>query len=331
MTHEAVTSPAPVTSRLLRHPRGRTRRRVTRLIARPVLVRTEAATAVESRAAVGRPPLAATALSVLAALLLGFVAYVLLVGPIVHARAQSLAYAQLREDLATGVAPLGQVRDNALLAPGTPIALLELPGSGVREVVREGTTAGVLTGGPGHRRDTVLPGQAGTSVLFGRSDAYGGPFGDIAELPVGRVISVTTGQGRHDYKVTAVRQAGDPVAAPLPPLAGRLTLVTATGAPFLPSGTVRVEAELVSPVQPSAKRVVNAAALTQAERPLEGDPSTLFGVVLWSQALLLAACGLVCARLRWGLRQAWLVGVPVVAALFAALAHAVAQLLPNLL
>lgn len=284
----------------------------------------------------GRPPrrpgsVPATALTLLAAVLLGFVGYLLALSPIVHARQQSLAYAQLRAELANAVAPLGQTRDGTLLPLGTPVALLELPGGGVREVVREGTTAGVLTGGPGHRRDTVLPGQPGTSVVLGRRAAFGGPFSDLARLQVGRIIVVTTGQGRFDYRVTGLRRAGDPLPQPVAAGGGRLTLVTATGPAYLPDGVLRVEAELISPAQPAPPRVLSAALLEAPERPLKGDPSVLVPVVLWGQGLALAACGVVWARHRWGLRQAWLVGVPVVSALGAAVAHYASQLLPNLL
>ncbi|MBC7372409.1 MAG: sortase [Frankiales bacterium] len=292
--------------------------RPTEVVVRPAVVRTPA-------------PLAATSLSILAALLLGFVVYLGAVSPVEHARTQALAYAQLREDLANGVAPLGQSRDATLLAFGTPLALLEVPGTGTREVIREGTSSGVLAGGPGHRRDTALPGQAGTSVVFGRRAAFGGPFSGLGELRPGRVFAVTTAQGRHTYRVTGLRRAGDPVPPPVVPGRGRLTLVTATGAPFLPAGTLRVDAELVSPAQPAPPRLVTSTFLEPSERALHGDRSVLVTLVLWGQGLVLAACGVAWARARWGLRQAWVVGVPLLAAFGLAVAHESAQLLPNLM
>ena len=276
-------------------------------------------------------PLAATALTILAALLLGFLGYLLVLSPVVHARAQSLAYADLREQLANAVAPLGQTRDGALLPLGSPVALLELPGSDVREVIREGTTSGVLAGGPGHRRDTVLPGQAGSSVVFGRRAAYGGPFSGLGDLRPGQRLSVITGQGRQDFRVIGVRRAGDPLPAPLAAGAARLTLVTASGPAYVPDGTLRVDADLIGPVQPAGPRPLTAALLGSAESPLQGDPSVLTTLVLWGQALALGACGVVWARVRWGLRQAWVVGVPLLTGLGLAVAHSAAQLLPNLL
>jgi len=328
-TPRTAVAPSPVTEPL---PRARpTSRRVPRMIGRrlvraPTLVLDQPLMPLRPR-----PPLAATALTILAALLLGFVGYLLLLSPIAHARAQSLGYAELRDELANGVAPLGQTRDGALLPLGSPVALLELPGTGVREVVREGTTASVLAEGPGHRRDSVLPGQPGTTVIFGRRAAYGGPFGRITELTRGRVIVLTTGQGRHDYRVTGVRRAGDPVPVAAAAGTGRLTLVTATGPPFLPTGTVRVEAELTSPVQPVAPRVLTGASTSRAEKPMQGDPAALVPLLLWTQGLLVVCCGFVWARTRWGPRQSWLVGVPLLTGVGVAVATYAARLLPNLM
>src|SRR5262249_61335956 len=111
------------------------------------------------------------------ALVLGSVAAWRLRGSLRHTGDQRVAYARLRSDMANGIAPVGQTRsDGHLLAPGTPVAWLEIPQLDVHEVVFEGTSAGVLRSGPGHRRDTPLPGQAGVSVIFGRRAAFGGPF-----------------------------------------------------------------------------------------------------------------------------------------------------------
>jgi len=52
------------------------------------------------------------------------------------------------------------------------VALLSIPAIGISAmVVVEGTTPENLTLGPGHLRDTPLPGQAGISVIFGSSSS----------------------------------------------------------------------------------------------------------------------------------------------------------------
>ena len=49
-------------------------------------------------------------------------------------------------------------------------------------VVVEGTTPGEPDAGPGHLRDTPLPGQAGVSVVFGRRATFGAPFASLPQL-----------------------------------------------------------------------------------------------------------------------------------------------------
>src|SRR5262249_41044356 len=163
---------------------------------------------------------------------------------------------------------------------------------GIREVVFEGTSSGVLESGPGHLRNTVLPGQPGVSTIVGRQAAFGGPFRDLGQLHPEETFTVTTGQGTHTYRVTDLRRAGDP-----PPLArgrGRLTLATAEGRAFLPSGVLRVDADLVSDVQPAPTR--SAVTLASSERLMAGDSSSWMPLVLWGQALVLAAAALAWAR-----------------------------------
>ncbi|MEU1161954.1 class E sortase [Streptomyces sp. NPDC005921] len=203
--------------------------------------------------------LAGAALCVLAAVLLGFAANLTIVGHLQHARDQQTAYDELRKELALGTAPVGQ-RDyeGTLLKPGAPVALLRIPALGLQEVVAEGTTSEVLMAGPGHRRDTPLPGQAGTAVIMGRQWGYGSPFHDLRQLPVGSRVEITTGQDKSVYEVTGVRRAGDELPAPVAEGQGRLTLITATGAPYTPSGVLRVDARLVTAVQPNPPRDLRA-------------------------------------------------------------------------
>jgi hypothetical protein len=264
---------------------------------------------------------AGVALSILGALAVVFVAGVTVVGRLSYAHDQRSGYARLRADLANATAPVGPA------AIGRPVAIVELPG--VRAVVREGTTSSVLASGPGHRRDTPLPGQPGTSVLMGRAAAYGGPFGSLARLKQGDTVTVTTGQGRQVFRVRGPRRAGDPQPPPLAPGAARLTLVTADGGAYAPSGVLRVDADLVGTAQPAAARP--AVALAPAEQAMRGDRTALVPLVLLAQLLLAAALAFTWLRGRWGRRQAWVAGVPVLAVLSLAVATQAARLLPNLL
>lgn len=281
-----------------------------------------------------RPGFAFTgaALCVLAALLLGFAANLTLVGHLQHARDQQTAYDELRRQLALGVAPVGQqTYEGELLEPGAPVALLRIPALGLKEVVVEGTTSGVLMSGPGHRRDTPLPGQAGTSVIMGRQWGYGSPFNDLHRLPAGTEMRLTTGQGTAVYEVTGIRRQGDPLPPTLKEGEGRLTLITAEGSPYTPSGTVRVDATLTSDAQPSPPRPLRAGWIDESEQALGTEGAAWLPVFLWSQALLAAALLTMAAYRAWGRWQTWIVGAPVLAAFGLAVSGAATRLLPNLL
>jgi len=273
-----------------------------------------------------------TALIILASLIFTFLASIVLLGPLRHARDQNTAYATFRSQLANATAMVNQIGDNGKLQPlGTPMAVLDVPQIGLREVTFEGTTSGVLRSGPGHRRDTPLPGQAGNSVIFGRQAGFGGPFRHLDQLVRGQVFSVTTGQGKSLYRVTGVRRAGDPQAPVLAAGKGRLTLITGAGQRFIPEGVLRVDADLVSSVQPSGTRPMTAANLPAAETAMSGDSSVWVLILLLAQALFLVSVAVAWARTRWGRPQVWLAGMPVLLALGVALSDQVACLLPNLL
>ncbi|MEU9345974.1 class E sortase [Streptomyces sp. NPDC048278] len=292
----------------------------------------------EPRRETPRPParpglaLAGAALCVLAAVLLGFAANLTIVGHLQHARDQQTAYDELRKELALGTAPVGQ-RDyeGKLLKPGAPVALLRIPALGLKEVVAEGTTSEVLMAGPGHRRDTPLPGQAGTAVIMGRQWGYGSPFHDLHQLPVGSRIEITTGQDKSVYEVTGVRRAGDELPAPVAEGQGRLTLITATGAPYTPSGVLRVDARLVTAVQPNPPRDLRAGWIADSEQALGTDSGAWLGVFLWTQGLLLASLLAVVAFRVWGRWQTWICAGPLLLALGLADSQSLTALLPNLL
>lgn len=279
-----------------------------------------------------RHHLGGTALVILAMLLLGFVVQFGGISQIAYARDQQLALSSFRYDLANATAPVGQVAaDDRLLAPGTPVALLDVPAIGLRSVILEGTTSEVMLSGPGHRRDTPLPGQLGASVIYGRQAAYGAPFANIARLTVGDTITATTGQGIASYLVTDVRMTGGALPAAMTAGEGRLTLVSAAGAPFLSTSIVRVDAKLTSAVSPSPARVLGYAALGANELTMAGDskawPSLVLSLVILAILLVLFS---VSAK-YWGRWQTWIVAVPVLIALGSFGAQQVAILLPNVI
>lgn len=273
-----------------------------------------------------------SALLILGVLCLGFLVNLLFVSQLMHARDQQVIYSDYRVELANAMAPVGQTDVNgALLTMGAPVGVIEIPTLGVREVLLEGTTSTVMQSGPGHKRDTVLPGQPGTSVLYGRQAAYGGPFGDLPLLQPGDTINVTTGQGDFVYEVMDVRKPGDPIPTPPGQGEGRLVLVTAYGPRFMPTDVLRVDAKLVGDPQPLGPLILGPASLTPAEQAMAGDPGALVPLVLWSQLLLVVFVGAVWLVIRWGRWQAWLVALPIIFFVGVMAATTATRLLPNLM
>ena len=241
-------------------------------------------------------------------------------------RAQAVLYSHFREQLALATAPI-----SGPIGTGKPVALVNAPVIGLKNlIVSEGTDSGTLRSGPGHRRDTVLPGQAGISVVYGRSATFGAPFGQLRDMQAGDLIAVTTGEGEFNYKVEDVREAGDPLPPALATGGSRLVLETSTGSSwrsgFAPGHVLYVDARLTGPAVPSGTTV----ALLAHERAMSSDSGGLTGLVLWLEGLLLVALGLVWARTRWGKWQAWIVGAPLLLFLVWGATSAGADLLPNL-
>lgn len=280
-----------------------------------------------------RPELRLTGqvLGIVAVLALSFLVELTVLGNLRHDRAQVQLAAEFRIELAKGTAPVGPLDDaNKALAAGAPVAILNIPSLGLREVVVEGTSSSTLMSGPGHRRDTPLPGQVGTSVITGRRATYGGPFGSINQLRRGDLITATTGQGKHSFKVLDVRHAGDPLPPTLTRGQGRLTLVTTDGPALQPTDVLRVDAVLVSEAQ-SRPAQLPSAALPAADALMAGDTSTLLSVVGWAILLVAAAVATVWVRFSTGLWQAWVIGLPVLVALGLTASDDIAAMLPNLL
>lgn len=279
-----------------------------------------------------REQLIRSTLAIVAALMFAFLLNITVLGHVQHLAAQQQLSDTLRLQLAEGTAPVseGDV-DDVLLPDGAPVAVLDIPSIGVHEVVVEGTDSGSLRTGPGHRRDTVSPGQTGVSVIMGRAAAFGGPFAHLQQLAPGRKFTVITGQGKHRFEVMGLRYAGDP--APPPPEAGesRLILVTARGLPYSPTGVAWVDARLVSEAQPPGARQTTFATLPLADSALATDTSTVWALVFALQFLVVVEIAAVWSFRRIGTRQTWIVFAPVVVLSGLLVTDQTVRLLPNLL
>jgi len=273
-----------------------------------------------------------SSLAILAVLILGLLASITVVGQLQHLVSQQQLTNTFRFELAEGTAPVSEGSvDKVLLPAGTPVAMIDIPSIGVHEIVVEGTDSGTMRAGPGHRRDSVLPGQAGYSVIMGRAAAYGGPFARIQELRPGQEFTVTTGQGEHTYSVLGLRYAGDPMPAALEAGKSRLVLETARGPAFVPTGIARVDAELVTETKPAGQRQTTYLTLPVADKEMATDTSTVWALVFALQFLLVVELAAVWAFRRVGLRKTWTVFLPVVAVSGLFVADQLVRLLPNLL
>jgi sortase A len=266
------------------------------------------------------------ALGAVSLLAIWLVAYGFFFSELQEAHSQHNLYGTFREQLASGTAPLSApIRDDK------PVALISAPQAGLHNaVVVQGTAPGDLENGPGHRSDSVLPGQVGVSVLYGRGVTFGGPFRHVASLTAGDVITVTTGQGIATYLVDDVRVAGDPFPAPLAQGGSRLVLESSVArgyrSEWAPTESVYVDADLRGTPFPAGA----TGPYTPAQRAMVVDKSALQPLVLWLQAFFVIDIVFVWARSKWGAPQTWLVGAPLLLAVMWEVTSVAARLVPNL-
>jgi len=258
-------------------------------------------------------------LFLLAVVVLGFAGYLYGLSGVQEARSQAILYTRLQNELANQVAPLGPT------APGSPVAVMDIPAIGVRDmVVVQGTSPENMTLGPGHLRDTPMPGQAGVCEIFGRRATFGAPFARLGELRPGDLIVTYGGQGKSTYQVAALGSSNTVhIEDPAP---NRLLLVTASS-PVIPSYYFEVDARLVSVTRPGPPvvRVINAPELA-----LSGDQAALVLTTIWGVALALVSAAGTFAALRWSPWAAYLAAVPVAIAVLWNLYQSLSALLPNI-
>ncbi|MFG3051028.1 class E sortase [Kitasatospora sp. NPDC048239] len=260
----------------------------------------------------------AWAVSLLAALTLGFVGYLFTLSHIQERHYQSTAYKTFRDQLARAVAPTGAAAD------GDPVAILDIPAIGLHQaVVVEGTTGRDLMRGPGHRRDTALPGQSGVAVVFGRGATFGAPFAELSRLRVGDRIEATTGQGRFTYTVNVYGDGDHPISDPV---RNRLVLVTGDS-DWIAGSTVLIGARLEGDpeVNPGGR-----PATVPYDKALAADKGALATLQLWTLGLLGAVVAAVLLARFWHRSAAYLSLAPVIGATLWAVYENAAALLPNL-
>jgi LPXTG-site transpeptidase (sortase) family protein len=269
------------------------------------------------------------ALLVLAVVSIGMVVQLAYVSRLEHRSAQVNLYNQFRTELAQGTGPLGpRGIHHSTLALGAPMAQITIPSIGVSQVVLEGTTGNILADGPGHMRSTVFPGGTGDSIILGRAAAYGGPFGRISHLRKGAKITVVTQVGTSVFRVIDVRPSGAKVIK-VPGNSSVLTLGTASGTPFAPSGVVFVDALKIG--EPVAAQNPLVKTVPASEQPLGFDTGDLWALSLCVLGLAALAGGAIWTWKKRGHAQAWIVFTAPMLLVWMFVADQFARLLPNLL
>lgn len=271
-------------------------------------------------------------ITLLAVAILGFVGYLYFLSGVQEARAQTTLYARMQGELGAAVAPVSPVIPghpaqpaSLAAAPGDPVALLDIPAIGIRDmVIVEGTSPENLTLGPGHLRDTPLPGQAGIAVVFGRRATFGAPFSDLPLLRKGDLITTTSSQGQARYQVIAISSSSKPV--PFSEIPNQILLVTADSR-IAPAHYIEVEAKLLTTAFPESGYL---PAVGSAEVALGRDSYALIPAMAWAIALAATALVSSLAAARWARWPAWIVAVPVILAIMWNLYQSLSALLPNL-
>lgn len=94
--------------------------------------------------------------------------------------------------------------DEAILAEGGIIGIIEIPELSIRYPVMEGTTASVLNAGIGHISETAGIGEVGNCVLCGHNGSrYGTFFTPLNQIETGDEVTIIDKNGQtHIYEVT---------------------------------------------------------------------------------------------------------------------------------
>jgi LPXTG-site transpeptidase (sortase) family protein len=114
------------------------------------------------------------------------------------------------------------------LEDGDAVGRLEVPSIGLDRAVVEGVGTDDLERGPGHYRDTSLPGLSGTTGIAGHRTTFGAPFRHLDRLRAGDRIRLRMSYGTFAYRVVRTQYVKPSNVSSLrvPSRRGRLVLTT---------------------------------------------------------------------------------------------------------
>lgn len=121
----------------------------------------------------------------------------------------------------SGVRPAAGDERRGVLADGSPVARLVIPGIDLDEIVLEGSDE--LNAGPGHVTGTALPGESGNAIIAGERERA---FNHLDALAAGDTIVTESGRGRDTWVVVGKRVVGSGEHVAVRPSNSTLTLTT---------------------------------------------------------------------------------------------------------
>ncbi|GIH21835.1 hypothetical protein Aph01nite_01450 [Acrocarpospora phusangensis] len=276
---------------------------------------------------------AISAITIMGVLLLAFSWYASWFGHLMYERNQRIMLDELNEDFtaAATIAAAPQATDKDLTAippRGKPIALLEIPKLGLREVVVQGTGTAELRAAVGHYRPAPMPGQSGNAVLAGHRALYGSPFDRLAEMVPGDKVIATTQEGRFTFTVELVEEAGTGHDDFLgqETFVNRLTLLT-TAENGGQGGRLAVVSRLDG--LPASLKTVDPSQPKADELGLGRDTTAWWPALGWGAALFALLAGTIQLYRRWRRTSAYLITTPPLLAAGLLWFEALARLIPS--
>jgi sortase A len=182
------------------------------------------------------------------------------------------------------------------LRPGDAMGVLQIPRLGASLIVVEGVSVDGLRGGPSHRSDSALPGDAGVMAIYGHRAAYGKPFADIDQLAAGDQIVVQARTGPIvQYVVDRVERDTDAASVVIADAQVLSYLLLVTSEPGRTNNQQVVVVARALPLGDVPAIVPDLATSPQAEAPYGIDGLLTIG------ALAAAVCSAGYLRRRTGL------------------------------
>jgi sortase A len=148
------------------------------------------------------------------------------------------------------------VTNAVAVAPGTPMARLQIPRLGLDEIVLEGVDGNSLNAGPGHLPGSAFPGEQGNSIISAHRDRH---FARLGAIQVGDTIVTESGAREEHWVVISKRVIDADAPALFHTADASLTLTTCWPIRYLGTAPERLIVT-ARPLQPRKKSKIPSFA-----------------------------------------------------------------------